>query len=82
MHWIEWKPKECKDTKEWCAYSVDCTEDFVKSACPKKCKICTGNFRGKNIDPIKFLNHYNISWRKSLTYANNYRYMLGQRGIL
>ena len=56
MHWIEWKPKECKDTKEWCAYSVDCTEDFVKSACPKKCQICTGNFRGKNIDPIKFLN--------------------------
>ena len=55
MHWIEWKPKECKDTKEWCAYSVDCTEDFVKSACPKKCKICTGNFRGKNIDPIKLL---------------------------
>jgi hypothetical protein len=32
--------RECKDRELWCAYSPDCSNEDVKSACPKHCSTC------------------------------------------
>ena len=36
---------ECKDKEIWCAFNPDCSNEDVKTACPKHCSICQGYFQ-------------------------------------
>ena len=35
---------ECKDKELWCAFNPGCSNEDVKTACPKLCNTCEGYF--------------------------------------